>query len=331
MRLTFCVLLAAAAFAQNPSVDPEDPGPPVLKRKSGGERKAPTTALPPLARVPAAEPDPSAPLPAGEEAAESAGRENLDLITRARIAAFAFTDQLPNFLCDQITSRYESKTIKPSWKLKDKVELELMYVDGKEDYRNIRINGKPLKKGSPEDSGTWSLGDFGTTLADIMSANTNATFRKRNESDSIAGIEVLLYDFTVEKANSHWEIRFDGSIKPAYSGTLYIDPKTARVLRLEKQARNLPSTYAMDRVEQTVEYGWVEIAGQKHLLPVESVNLACFRDTFHCTKNEIQFKNYRRFGAESSISTTDSSVSFDGEEKAGEPPPPQKPQTKKKP
>lgn len=325
MRPIVCALLATAAIlAQAPAPDPDDPGPPVLKRKGAPERKAPPVTLPPLARLP--EPDTGAPPPPAEEAAGSARRGELDLITRARIAAYEFTNQLPDFLCDQITSRFESKTIKPSWKLKDKVELELMYVGGKEDYRNIRINGKPLKKGSPEDSGTWSMGDFGTTLADIMSTSTNAAFTKRNGSDNIAGLETAIYDFSVEKANSHWEIRFDGSIRPAYQGTLYIDPQTARVVRIEMQARNLPSTYAMDRVEMTVEYGWVEIAGQKHLLPVESVNLACFRDSFNCTKNEIRFQNYRKFGAESSISTTDSSVSFEG---AGEAAGPTKPAPKK--
>jgi len=204
-----------------------------------------------------------------------------------------------------------------------------MYVNGREDYRNIRINGKLLKKGSPEDSGSWSMGDFGTTLADIMSTSTNAAFTKRNGSDNIAGVETAIYDYTVEKANSHWEIRFDGSIKPAYKGTLYIDPQTARVLRIEMQTRNMPSTYAMDKVEMTVEYGWVEIAGQKYLLPLESINLACFRDTFNCTKNEIQFRNYRKFGAESNISTTDSTVSFDGAEEA--PDPSKTPPKKKKP
>jgi hypothetical protein len=329
MRLIFSVLFATALLAQSPKPDPDDPGPPVFKRKGAPERRAPSTELPPLARTP--EPDPDTPPPVSEAPGETSGQQGeasgqqFDLITRARIAAYEFTDQLPNFICDQITGRYESKTIKPSWKLKDKVELELMYVDGREDYRNIRINGKALKKGSPEESGSWSLGDFGTTLADVMSTSTNAAFTKRSGSDSIAGIETILYDFTVEKANSHWEIRFDGSIKPAYKGTLFIDPQTARVLRIEMQTRNMPSTYAMAKVEMTVEYGWVDIAGQKYLLPVDSVNLACFRDWFTCTKNEIQFKNYRRFGAESSISTTDSSVSFDGAEEVPTPPKKKKP------
>jgi hypothetical protein len=314
------------AQAPPPSSDPDDPGAPVLKRKGAPERKAPTTELPPLARIPEPLPDSDAPRPVAEGPeegeAEAEAIRKLDLIQRAQIAAFQFNDSLPNFICDQTTSRYESKTIKPDWKLKDRVELELMYLNGREDYRNIRINGKLLKKGSPEESGSWSLGDFGTTLVDVLSTSTDAKFTKRSTSDRIAGIETAIYDFTVEKANSHWEIRFDGSLKPAYKGTLYIDPQTARVLRIEKQSRRMPTTYAIDTVEMTVEYGWVEIAGQKHLLPVDSVNLACHRDTFNCSKNEIQFKNYRKFGAESSISTTDSSVSFDGAEEV--PPPPKK-------
>ncbi len=321
-------MLAFAVLAQAPkSADPDDPGPPVLKRGGTTERKAPKTGVPPIARVP--EPDPEAPPPPTEEsAAAPAAPEGvkLDLIQRARMIAFEFTGDLPNFICDQLTARFESKTLKPDWKLKDRVELELMYVNGREDYRNIRINGKALKKGSPEDTGTWSTGDFGTTLIDVLSPSTKAVFKKRTSTDRIAGVDTAIYDYTVERENSHWEIRFAGSIKPAYKGAIWIDPETARVLRIEMQARNIPKTYALDSVEMTVEYGWATIAGVKHLLPADSQNLACFRDTFNCSKNEIQFRNYRKFGAESTISTTDSNISFDGEDKPIEvPAPPKKP------
>src|SRR5438876_4928171 len=44
--------------------------------------------------------------------------------------------------------------------------LPISYVDGKEDYRNFRIDGKPIDQ--PEHSGTWSTGEFSTTLEDIL-------------------------------------------------------------------------------------------------------------------------------------------------------------------
>jgi len=59
-----------------------------------------------------------------------------------------------------------------------------------------------------------------------------------------------------------------------------------------------------------VDYDWVDIAGTRYLLPVRSENLACFRGTLTCTKNEIEFKNYRKFEVESQVLQVESEVTF---------------------
>jgi hypothetical protein len=132
----------------------------------------------------------------------------------------------------------------------------------------------------------------------------------------------------VDKENSHWEIRYGTSVKPAYRGTIYVEPQSARVMRLEMEAR-LPQSFEMDKVEMTVDYNWITIAGEKYLMPVRSENLACQRGTFNCSRNEITFKNYRKFGVESTISTTESTVSFGAEDKSS--PAPEPPKETKKP
>ncbi|MDX2182223.1 MAG: hypothetical protein SFV18_21705 [Bryobacteraceae bacterium] len=331
--------LLALWLAQSPMpapkpADPDDPGPPVLKRGGRAPRKDPLPG-PDVSKLPKEEaPPPSAGPPAGgasapaDEASASTVRPQADsLIERAREAAYSFNDGLPNFLCDQLTLRYSSESgRKPNWKLRDRAEVELLYVDGREDYRNPRLNGKAVKKEKVEETGQWSTGDFGTTLVDVFSSSTAAKFTRRAGGETIEDVYTVPYDFTVAKPHSHWRILFDGEILPAYDGTLFIDPVSARVMRIEKQARGLPPTYKIDVVEMTVTYGWVTISGQKHLLPVDSENLSCERGSPNCSKNEIQFRNYRKFAAESSISTTDSTVSFEG---AAEPPPPTPPKKKK--
>jgi len=206
-----------------------------------------------------------------------------------------------------------------------------MYVGGREDYRNVRVNGKALKSGTPEDTGSWSTGDWGTTLVDILHPATAAVFKRRGK-DKIAGIECDVFDFTVEKANSHWTVRYGKPIKPAYKGAIWIDPQSGRSLRTEMQAVKLPSDYELDWVEQMTEYGWVTIGTDKLLLPVKSENIACWRYTTKCSRNEIEFKNYRKFSAESTISTTESEISFGDKAEEAKPaakPAPQSPKKKK--
>jgi len=321
------MLIPLAVFAlflgqASPPADPDDPGPPVVKRGGNAPRKKPApakgpniiTPLPVEVDAPTAPPAKadSSPNPAFDISASVPPRRPTEnsLILRSREASAEYDSGLPNFICDQIVVRSRSEAKPPKWKQQDTVEVELMYADQKEDYRNVRINGKPLKSGTPEESGSWSTGDWGSTLIDILHPATQAEFKHRGR-DKIAGVETEVFDFQVFKENSHWTIRFGKPIRPGYKGAIWIDPETARVLRTEMQAVKLPSDYEIDWVEQMTEYGWVTIQEQKYLLPLKSENIACFRYTSKCTRNEIEYKNYRKFATESTISTTQSEISFD--------------------
>ncbi len=90
-------------------------------------------------------------------------------------------------------------------------------------------------------------------------------------------------------------------IKPAYKGKIWIDKETRRVLRIEQTAVGIPRDFDFDTQESSLEYGFVNIDGRSYLLPVESINVACGTGTSNCSKNRIEFRNYRKFSAESSI------------------------------
>ncbi|MBA3974852.1 MAG: hypothetical protein C0504_11620 [Candidatus Solibacter sp.] len=314
------LIVAAAAVGAIAWAQESDPGRPILKR--GGpatQREKPSEAPPPAA--PRGEPVYKE-IAVDEEgrgdkplAVASAENDAEVLIERARAAAYEFNDKLPDFICDQLVVRYESKTRKPEWKQKDRVQVELTYAGGKEDYRNIRVNGKRLKKGSPEDSGSWSTGEFGTTLADIMASNTDAQFRLRKDDSTAAGLKAKVFNFSVAQANSHWTIRYGRSVRPAYNGALWIDPESARVLRIEMDSRRLPVDYDIDKVEMSVDYGWVVISGQRYLLPVKSEVLACQTHSFSCLRNTIEYRNYRKFAVESQLLQVESEITFEDEEK----------------
>jgi hypothetical protein len=328
------IWLALTLGAQEPTEHPttqrpvrpesqgEDPGRPVLKR--GGPAQKREEVAPPPAPAPAKTPTATTPKSPVREVIvdENGNAESViasrpvkypkgtdELIERAREAAYEFDSKLPSFICDQITVRHVSKTLKPDWKYKDRIQLELVYTKGKEDYRNIRINNKPIKKGSPEDSGTWSSGEFGSMLVDVFGTATNAFFTPRGDSTA-AGLSAKVYDYSVRQENSHWKIRVTRTVMPAYKGAVWIDPQSGRVLRLEMNTRQLPKDFEFDVVESIVDYGWITLSGQRFLLPVKSENLSCQRDTFNCTRNEIEFRNYRMFQVESQVLQVESELSF---------------------
>jgi len=223
-------------------------------------------------------------------------------VRKAQEAALEFTETLPSYVCQEMIARYYSETTPVNWIALDVVGTEVVYENGKEDYRKITIDGKPVKKGMEEISGAWSTGEFGTVLVDIFSPATAADFRFRRQSRA-SGIDARMYDFTVERENSHWTVHAGPqTYRPAYSGAVWIDPKTSRVLRVEMQARNLPSEFPLDKVESATDYQYVRLGGtQQFLLPVHAETLTCQRGTSRCSRNSIDFRNYHKYSGESTV------------------------------
>ena len=238
------------------------------------------------------------------ESAKPVSRPNAsadDIISQARDAADRLTDGLPNFLVQQNTTRYFSRVLPPQWQVLDTVTAEVASVNGKEDYRNIMVNGKPSNR-PVEKTGAWSTGEFQTTLDSLLNPYTLAAFHKTKD-DTIDGRSAYTYDFQVRQQNSNWDIHApDGSVAtPAYSGTVWIDKATFNVMRIEEQTGPLPSSFPFDKAESVVEYSFVNIDGKTYPLPIHSEILTCQRGSSTCTKNEIRFQNYRKFAADSNI------------------------------
>lgn len=226
------------------------------------------------------------------------------ILVDARAAADAYSANLPNFLAEQATTRYFSTSWLAKWEELDVVTATVAYSNGKEDYRDIQVNGSPARV-PPERSGSWSTGEFATTLEDVLSTGTNAAFKRRGE-DRVANRPAIVFDYKVAQTNSHWTlVSPDGrQLKPAYEGAIWIDRDTRRVLRIEQKAIGLPNDFPLRKAESTIEYGLVRIEQGTYLLPALSDTLGCMSGSGSCTRNSTKFQNYRKF-------TTDSNVKFD--------------------
>ena len=223
----------------------------------------------------------------------------MDPIERAKAVHAQLDLTLPNYTALQVTTRFESSTPKANWQAKDTVTADVFYENGSEQYRNVKVNGK-ASKGKAEE-GNWSIGEFATVTNDIFrSALDDAFYLLRKETFN--GRETTLHSFRVEQGNSNWLLKMQTqSFRPAYRGRLWIDKETGRVLRLEMQAEKLPQDFPLDVAELSAEAEFVRLGTATYLLPVRSEVLTCFRGTSNCARNQIEFRNYKKFGAESTI------------------------------
>lgn len=347
-RALVCLASIAAAFAQVPDSpkpakptcvsDSEDQGRPKLKRgipKTTDRKPVCEELAVPIGPQAVPEdppnleerPDGSRPsFRPPRERDEDEVQRPLTLIDKARLRAETYSSELPNFICQQLIRRSSSGLSRKDWRLQDTVTVDVAYVDGREEYKNAKRNNKKMTWEETKKSGSWSEGEYGTVLVDILHPATNAKFTRRGV-DNLGDVVAEVWDFVVEKENSHWNVAFGGqATKPKYRGALWIDPKEHLVRRIEMEGLNFASTFPVNHAELTIDYGPTRIGTKMYVLPIKTQNLACFTQAAACSTNETEFRNYRKFSTESTISTTDSSVSFDGEQKppAATPPPTRK-------
>jgi hypothetical protein len=308
------------------SREADDPGPPVLRRGSvrvdNTAAAGSETAVSGRPSIRAGESNGVTRLPA-PIIVDSSARDNSDLsdhasnvratlsgapsgdpvIQSAREAAANFSETLPNYVVKQFTTRYQTDTAKgnrTSWQALDVVTADVIAENGKETYKNIQVNGKTPRE-SPEKSGSWSTGEFVTIQLNLLAPYTDADFHNKRTT-TIVNRAAWKYDFSVEQPRSNWDIHASAeSYKPAYTGTIWIDRENNRVLRIEMSAKNMPKAFPLDAVESALDYDYVLIGDQKFLLPAHSETLSCIRGTAECSRNVIDFRNYRKFGADTTI------------------------------
>ena len=289
---------AQASSPQSQPAQSAASGPPP-PTQSQAESTPPCSDVPTLkrgkqaARPPCPDPPPAA-SPPGDSVPTRSLSPAESLIERAREAAFEFSEKLPNFICEEFMSRFTKRGREEEMPL-DVVSAEIIYRDAQESYRNVKINDHPTDEDLQEIAGSWSTGEFASTLVEIFHPDTDAQFRSIGASP-ISGSTAQLYDFQVRSENSHWRLQSGSqTLTPAYEGSVWVDPNTARVLRIEMQARNIPSDFPMDTVESAVDYSYVMIGGMSFLLPVHAESLGCERSTSYCSHNIIDFRNYHEF------------------------------------
>lgn len=258
--------------------------------------------------APNVDPNDPAPISENDSLARYIPRSGDPVIDKARQAAFAYSQTLPNFVVKEYTTRYGTEAARAgqtNWHAFDTVTADLVSENGQESYKNVLVNGHPPKE-SVEKTGTWSTGAYSGIMIDVLAPGTHADFRNKRPT-TINNRDAWLYDFSVEKQNSHWEVQTNtDTYIPAYTGSIWIDKENSRALRVELSARGLPTTFLLDTVENAVDYDFVLIGESRYMLPVHSEALSCERSSRYCSRNVIDFRNYKKF-------TADTSITFDSD------------------
>ncbi|MDX2034287.1 MAG: hypothetical protein SF339_26670 [Blastocatellia bacterium] len=239
-----------------------------------------------------------------DPAARAAALARLPLLDQARFHAEEFVDELPNFVVTQFVTRSIQTPEKKGWQEQDKLQIELTYSAKKgEQFKLVRLNGKPTTMSYDSLGGATSTGEFGSMLAALFAPDSRAEF-KELKREAIRGRQTVVYDFRVKKAFSSNRITDKTSrrsVITGYAGSVWIEADSGRVVRIEQSADDIQRGFPITLAESAVEYDWVTIAGARYLLPVYAeVILGQDSDRFY-SRNVIELRDYKVFDTDLKI------------------------------
>ncbi len=234
--------------------------------------------------------------------------EQRRIIEEARRQAEVYTEELPNYVCLQVTRRFFDPTgLEMDWLKHDEIKTRLSYYDGQENYETLSVNDVVSTKGFSDLGGTTSTGEFGSILDSLFAPETDAQFRWARHS-LLRGKRVYVFHLEVPQSRSNWTLSSDSDygkntkmrrIRAGYTGLVYIGKESGRVLRIVMEAESIPPSFPMQEARSRLDFDFIELSGQEFLLPLKAQ--AYVRSGRLLTRNDLEFRLYRRFTAEATI------------------------------
>lgn len=234
--------------------------------------------------------------------------------------ALSYTQSLPNFICVEVMRRYVDPNAGDHYRSLGNVLARVSYNEGQENYKVYSVNGHyedtTLEKAGAS-GGAISSGEFGSLMREIFEPHSNAEFGWDHWA-TLRGRRMAVFNYMIDSGHSQWSITYSAGpgdeqrIITAYQGLVYADANTGEITRIKFVAIDIPRTFPVSQATEILDYDQVQINGQPYICPLmATLNMTSGREK---TKNEIEFRDYRKFG-------TESDIKYDMDANAPAPPP----------
>lgn len=226
--------------------------------------------------------------------------EQKRIVADAREIALGYTKKLPDFICLQVTRRYVDPSGLDMFQLADTLAARLSYFEQKENYKTVSVNGRLTDIDMDKLGGATSSGEFGSMLREIFEPGTQTEFWWERWA-KLRGRVVHVYGYRVQKARSKWTIDWQRQLQyvPGYKGLIYIDKDVPVIYRITLDAESLPPSFPIQEVRSQLDYEYTDISGNEFLLPLRAEMR--MREGRFLVRNNVEFRNYRKFGADTTI------------------------------
>lgn len=236
---------------------------------------------------------------AGQIESAPTDAEQQRILGAMRNYAEDYTDKLPNFICEQVTSQFEAGRKPTHWHKGDTLTSKLVFNAGKEKRTLELVNNKaPQLNGRRWRRPLTTEGEFGILLYKIFDPATETKFSWEGW-DTIRGHRLAKFSYAVDREHSTMSLSDLATAVVPYHGEIDGDPQTGALWRVTSETTAIPDQVRIKSIVTSIDYDNVSIGSQAYLLPVQAT-VSMVTDSNNI-RNELQFQGYRKFGAESTI------------------------------
>lgn len=248
--------------------------------------------------LPVAAPVPPPPQPSPIPPPSS--EEQAQIIDEVRQNALNYTKSLPDFICTQVTRRYVDPSGLELWQSTDVLTARLSYFEQREDYKLILVNNRVTDQSFDSLGGATSTGEFGSMLREVFESRSRAQFHWARWA-TLRGRRVYVFSYRVPQPFSQWRISYEKKMEiiAGYRGEVFVDRDTRMVMRVTLEAEDVPPSFPVQQARTVLDYDFSKIGESDFLLPLRAE--VRMRSDRLLTRNDVEFRMYRKFSAEASV------------------------------
>lgn len=262
-------------------------------------------------------------LPPARPAPSAADQKRL--LDWMREYAASYSKNLPDFICVQVTRRYADPSGLELWQKQDTVTAKLSYYEDKEDYDVILVNNSPVQNMAVQQlGGATSTGEFGTMLKEIFEKESQTEFQWLRYG-TLRGRLMHVFSYKLPRRYSKWTVKYDDldPVIAGQEGLIYVDHATELIMRIAQNTTDIPAGYPLSKAWTTLDYDFTKIGESEFVLPLRAE--IRMRAAKLLTKNEVEFRLYRKYSAEATITFDAEPEALDQSQTEEQPVPPSSP------
>jgi hypothetical protein len=222
-----------------------------------------------------------------------------DALSDLRTQVRRYLEAMPNFVADEVTTRFEKEGTPPTWHRLDQIRTEIRFTKRRESRTNIFRDDEPWNAPYEALPGMKWGAAFAARVRAVFLSHADIAFAAQG-AGILNGRAVRIYSFLAPPDSiTRWYVGPE-LLWPSTQGRVWLAESDFCVLQLELKSVGLASQFPLSSVYEKIVFDYVNVGAAMEALPAQSEIIWRRQDGAEFTNQNI-YRNYRHFETASQL------------------------------